>query len=209
MPAGSAQPRYIFDFGAVLFRWAPVDLMTEVLPRHAPDRQTAAVLVERFFQGFGGAWGRFDRGDIELPELTQVLMVQAGLEADEVRRVIDAVPASLTPMVDTLDWLARLRAAGHRLYYLSNMPAPYAEHLERSHDFLRWFRDGVFSARVRLGKPDEAIFRLALQRFGERAEDCIFLDDHPANVAVACQLGLKAVQFRDAAQAEADVAALG
>ena len=70
MPAGSAQPRYIFDFGAVLFRWAPVDLMTEVLPRHAPDRQTAAVLVERFFQGFGGAWGRFDRGDIELPELT-------------------------------------------------------------------------------------------------------------------------------------------
>jgi putative hydrolase of the HAD superfamily len=92
-----------------------------------------------------------------------------------VRRVIDAV-ASLDGSG------TRLRAAGHRLYYLSNMPA---------------------------GKPDEAIFRLALQRFGERAEDCIFLDDHPANVAVACQLGLKAVQFRDAAQAEADVAALG
>lgn len=208
MPDGS-QRRYIFDFGAVVFRWAPLELMTEVLPHRVPDRHAAAQLVERFFQGFRGAWGRFDRGEIDVPELTQALMLQTGLEAHEVRRVIDAVPDSLTPMADTLDWLARLRAAGHRLYFLSNMPAPYADHLERRHDFLCWFHDGVFSARVRLGKPDEAIFRLALGRFGERAEDCVFLDDHPANVEAARRIGLNAVLFRHARQAEAEVTALG
>ncbi len=201
-------PRYIFDFGAVVFRWPPLELMAEVLPQRVPDRHAAALVVERFFQGFGGAWGRFDRGEIELPELTRALVAQTGLEADEVGRVIDAVPAALTPMSGTLDWLSRLRAQGHRLYYLSNMPAPYADHLEREHDFLGWFRDGVFSARVRLGKPDAAIFHLALQRFGECAEDCVFVDDHPANVAAARAIGLRAVQFHNAAQAEAEAAAL-
>lgn len=200
--------RLIFDFGAVVFRWAPQELLAQLLPQHVAGPADAAALVQRFFQGFGGPWGRFDRGDIERPALTAALAAQTGLSAAEVNVVIDAVPRALTPLPDTVAWLGRLREAGHRLYYLSNMPAPYADHLEREHAFLTWFADGVFSARVRLGKPDEAIFRLALARFGERAEDCVFIDDHPANVAAARRLGLSAVLFRDAAQAQAELAGL-
>jgi HAD superfamily hydrolase (TIGR01509 family) len=200
--------RLIFDFGAVVFRWAPAELMARVLPQRAATADQAQALAEAFFQGFGGPWGRFDRGGIGLPELACALAGQTGLSEPEVHAVIDAVPWSLTPMADTLDWLARLRAGGHRLYYLSNMPAPYADHLEREHDFLAWFHGGVFSGRVGLGKPDEAIFRLALARFGERAEDCVFIDDHAANVAAARRLGLHAVLFRDAAQAQAEVSGL-
>ena len=62
--------------------------------------------------------------------------------------------------------LQRLHAQGLPLYFLSNMPEPYAQHLERAHDFVGWFRDGVFSARVHLNKPEPAIFELAAARFG-------------------------------------------
>ena len=136
-------------------------------------------------------------------------MAQTGLHADEVAAVVDAVPAELAPIGPTVELLGRLRDAGHRLFYLSNMPRPLATHLEQSHHFLSWFDDGVFSGRVQLSKPEPAIFVHALERFGVPAGDCIFLDDHPANVEAARALGIDAVLFSDAAQAEAELREMG
>ena len=199
----------IFDFGAVVFQWQPAALLARVLPQHAHDDASTQALQRDFFQGYGGAWGRFDRGTIELPELTSALMAQTGLGEAEVRAVIDAVPHELAPMSASVSLLRRLRDAGHRLFYLSNMPRPYADHLEQSHHFLSWFDDGVFSGRVQLSKPEPAIFVHALERFGVPAGDCIFLDDHPANVEAARALGIDAVLFSDAAQAEAELRQMG
>jgi hypothetical protein len=43
------------------------------------------------------------------------------------------------------------------------MPAPYADHLQSSNDFMNCFTDGVFSGRVGHNKPEQAIFELAAQ----------------------------------------------
>lgn len=199
----------IFDFGAVVFRWQPVDLLQHVLPHRAPDARAAQALAGRIFQGYTGPWGRFDHGSIEVPELVDALVEQAGLAADEVHALLAAIPSALEPLPDTLALIDCLRAAGHRLFYLSNMPAPFADHLEAAHGFLRHFEAGVFSGRVQLAKPDAAIFRLALQRFGIAAADAVFLDDHPANVDAARALGIGAVLFEHAAQAEAELRDFG
>jgi HAD superfamily hydrolase (TIGR01509 family) len=89
------------------------------------------------------------------------------------------------------------------------MPAPFADHLERSHDFMACFEAGVFSARVGLVKPEPAIFELALRRFGLAAGDAIFVDDHPANIVAARAIGLRSVQFANAAQASRELVELG
>ena len=47
-------------------------------------------------------------------------------------------------------------------------------------------------------KPDAAIYRLALSRFGLRAEEAVFIDDNAANVAGAEAIGLPAILFTDA-----------
>ena len=88
------------------------------------------------------------------------------------------------------------------MFYLSNMPAPYADHLEREHAFVREFDDGLFSARVKLIKPEPAIFALAAQRFGVAPSELVFLDDHPPNVTAARSAGWQALVFRDALQCE-------
>jgi FMN phosphatase YigB (HAD superfamily) len=106
-----------------------------------------------------------------------------------------------------VDLLRRLREAGHRLFYLSNMPAVYADHLRRSHGFLAWFEDGVFSAEVKVAKPDAAIYLLALDRFELRPSQGLFIDDHPVNVEASNALGLPAVLFTDAATLERDLVA--
>lgn len=199
----------IFDFGAVLFRWRPKVLLSRVLPELCTSTEATQALVDGFFQGYGGDWGRFDRGDIEVDALTESIATRLALTPEQVRAVIDAVPAELEPIADSVALLRRVHAAGHRLFYLSNMPAPFADHLERSHDFLACFESGVFSARVGLVKPDAAIFELALCRFGLAAGDAIFLDDHPANIGAARAVGLRAVQFADAAQASRELVELG
>lgn len=201
-------PRLIFDFGAVVFDWRPAHLLAQVLPHRVPHPDAAGPWLDAIFQDYGGPWGEFDRGTASTDELVQALMPQTGLRADELHAVIAAIPPSLTPIAGTVDWLRELRAAGERFYYLSNMPASYADHLDRHHDFLAWFDAGVYSARVGLCKPEPAIYELALARFGERAEDCIFLDDREVNVLAARALGLRAVLFRDPAQARAEVDAL-
>ena len=196
---------HVFDFGRVLFDWQPEQLLQRVLPQRAVDAASTGHWVDQIFQSYGGDWGEFDRGTVEPADLVQRISRRTGLAPDEVQAVVDAVPASLTPIAASVDLLQRLRRPGRPLFYLSNMPAPYADHLEREHDFVRGFSDGVFSARVQLIKPEAEIFEVAARRFGVAPAELVFLDDHPANVAAARAAGWQALLFSHAAQAEADL----
>ncbi len=196
---------FVFDFGRVLFDWQPEALLQRVLPQRALDAASTAHWVAQVFQSYGGDWGEFDRGSVEPDQLVQRISRRTGLAAAEVQAVVDAVPASLKPIPATVALLQRLQQPGRAMFYLSNMPAPYADHLEREHAFVRAFSAGVFSARVQLIKPEAAIFELSARRFGVAPAELVFLDDHPANVAAARAAGWQALLFSDAAQAEADL----
>lgn len=199
----------VFDFGRVLFRWRPETLLREVLPERAFDEASARHWLGQVFEGYGGDWAEFDRGTVTPQALAQRIATRTGLRVDEAMAVIEAVPGELQPLAGSVALLQRLRAAGRRTFYLSNMPAPYADHLEATHDFVRDFEAGVFSARVGLNKPEPAIFTLAQARFGVPAETLLFLDDHAPNVQAARQAGWQALLFTDAAQAEHDLRAAG
>ena len=201
--------RIVFDFAGVLFRWRPQRLLQRVLPQQTPDAAAARRLVEAIFQGYGGDWADFDRGLVEPEALASRIARRTGLTREQVRAVIDAVPAELQPMPDTVALLRRMHAQGRRLHYLSNMPAPYADHLEREHAFLRCFESGVISARVRQIKPEPAIFDTAALRFGAAPAELLFFDDVPANVQAARAAGWQALQFVDAADCELRLRAAG
>lgn len=198
-------PHVVFDFGAVLFDWQPRRLLQRLLPQQASDDTAAAHWAAQIFQGYGGDWAEFDRGALDAPGVVARIAARTGLAAAALRQLVDAVPDALTPLPASVALLERVRAWGRPVYFLSNMPAPYADELERRHGFVRGFDAGVFSARVGLIKPDPAIFVLAAQRFGQPAGELLLLDDHPANVEAARAAGWQALVFRDAAQAEADL----
>ncbi len=199
----------VFDFGGVLFDWRPHEFMARLLPQRAPTAAAAHALVGEFFEGYGGDWGEFDRGTIEAAALAERIAQRTGLTLDEARRVIAAVPHELQPVSDMVALLPRLQAQGHALYYLSNMPASYAEHLEATHDFMGLFRDGVFSARVQMIKPEAEIFAHAQQVFGIQAADTLFIDDVAHNADAARRAGWQAVHFNDPAQCERELVARG
>ena len=204
-------PAVIFDFGAVLFQWQPLVLLQQTVPDLAPDEAAARRVAASFFESFtpDSDWARFDLGLVEEGELARRIATRTGAPEDRVRRVIDAIPGHLQPQADTVALLQRLKAAGHRLYYLSNMPRAYAAHLERQNAFIGGFLDGIFSARVGLMKPHRAIFELSDERCGLAGMPTVFIDDHAGNIAAAQAHGWQTVHFSGAAQAERELQQAG
>ena len=84
---------------------------------------------------------------------------------------------------------------------LSNAWTETRETMGSRIDFDALFNVSVFSAEVGLRKPDERIYKLILEKMGVEAQEAIFLDDFPENIAAAEALGIQAVQFRDVQQA--------
>ena len=199
----------VFDFAGVLFGWSPPALVQRILPRRASDPAAALRLVDAVFQGFGGDWGDFDRGTVQTSVLATRIAARTGLTEAEVRAVVDAVAAELQPMQESVALVEALHGAGRRLFFLSNIPVPCAEQLDRSHGFLRCFSDGVYSGRVGLVKPEPAIFELAAQRFDRAPAELLFFDDVPANVDAARAAGWQARVFVDAAGCRRDLEASG
>jgi putative hydrolase of the HAD superfamily len=195
--------KIVFDFGGVLFNWHPVTMLQREIPHVAHNAAEAVHWVAQIFQGYQGDWGDFDRGAVTLPDLVQRIARRTGLAVADVQTVVDGVPRELAPIPDSVALLRRLHAAGHTLYFLSNMPAPYADHLQAHNDFMACFTDGVFSGRVHHNKPERAIFDLAAARFGGAPGELLFLDDHLPNVEAAHAAGWQAFQYTGAAAAAA------
>lgn len=66
----------------------------------------------------------------------------------------------------------------------------------------------ISSAEVGVQKPDPRIYAVALERFGARAEEAVFVDDFSRNVDTARGLGFEAILFESPTQARRDLLAI-
>lgn len=198
----------VFDFGGVLFHWKPTELLQNVVPHLAPNETAALALKKAIFQDLtlDSDWAQFDQGAIEPHALAAKIAMRTGLAQADVATVIAAVPEHLAAKPDTVALIESLAAKGVPLFFLSNMPAPYARHLQSTHAFLKHLPVGVFSADVGCSKPDPRIYELALACTGMAAADLVFVDDLVENIEVAKSLGWRGVVFDNAAQCERDLA---
>ncbi len=207
----SSRKTVIFDLGGVLLHWQPLDLLQQLLPEHAPDAFSAQALVRQLFQGFdpGSDWALFDLGQIHPDALARRIAVRTGLPVADVQAVIDAIPPHLATLEGTVALLHELRAEGHRLCFLSNMPAPYAKRLLDEKPFFGAFDDGIFSAHVQQIKPDPGIYGLAIQRFGLGADTVWFIDDVQRNLDAAQIHGWQGIRFETADQTRGELVSAG
>jgi putative hydrolase of the HAD superfamily len=73
----------------------------------------------------------------------------------------------------------------------------------------REFEAFFSSCFVHIRKPDEAIYRLALEVTQRRPEECLFIDDRALNLESARQMGMRTIHFENAAQLRQDLQANG
>ncbi len=199
----------VFDFGAVLFNWQPHQLLQQHLSAHAPSEAAARQLAADIFPHED--WQSFDRGTVHQDEVVARTARRLGLSEEHFGHLVRTIPEHLLPIPETvalLEGLAerRARQGDVQLYFLSNMPIPYARALEQRHAFLSHFAGGVFSGDVKLIKPEAAIFGLLGERHALDPARTVFIDDHPDNVRAARDFGWHAVHVRDAARLAPELA---
>jgi len=105
--------------------------------------------------------------------------------------------------------LGELRDAGVPLYAITNYSREKWAESRPRFPFLDDFRGVVVSAHERLVKPDPAIYRVLLDRYGLTAADCVFIDDSAKNVEGARTIGMHALHFVSPEQLRVDLKALG
>ena len=96
-------------------------------------------------------------------------------------------------------WIQALKKRGFGVYYLSNYSWRGCKDTKEILDtFVPLMDGGIFSCEVELIKPDPAIYRTFVEKFGLRPEECLFVDDIPANVEGARSIGMRAEVFTTA-----------
>ena len=193
----------IFDVGRVLFDWDLRHLFAKLIENEQELEWfvTNVVTPKWHFQHDAGR-----PLAAMLPELKADFPGHAPLIDAYAARFNETIPG---PIPGSLELVARLDAAGVPLFAITNFGHEFWEGFRPTQPILDSFRDIVVSGTEKLMKPDPAIYRLAIERFGIDPAGALFIDDVAANVAGAESVGIAGHRFVDAATLERDLRARG
>ncbi|MDX6235165.1 MAG: 2-haloacid dehalogenase [Nocardioidaceae bacterium] len=183
----------LFDLGGVLIDWNPRHLYRSLF---AGDEEA----MEWFLANVTSpAWNdRQDRGRAWSEAVADLVEAHPD-RSDLIRAFHERWPETLGGAhEETVAIAAELRARGVPLYALTNWSRETFPIGRERFPFLAWFAGIVVSGEEGMAKPDEAIFRLALERFDLDPGRTVFVDDSPVNVEKARALGVDAIRFTGA-----------
>lgn len=183
----------VFDLGGVVVEWNPERL----LEAYPGDKELPLALFRGGF--FERYWTQFDRGVLTQTEVSAEMSRFTGRTYAECWDFMEYIKHFLVDIPETVELIRELAGQGYRLFCLSNMSAEYYDYMKEREVF-RMFEGHLISAHEKVIKPEEAIYRLLLERYGLKAEETLFIDDLKPNVEAAERLGIHTVHFSDRRQ---------
>ncbi|XVQ13141.1 HAD family hydrolase [Spirillospora sp. CA-255316] len=193
----------VFDYAGVISH-APPEEAGALLP------PAAGVEPARFWPVYWAHRKPYDMGAVTAAGFWEEVCGRLGVPAND-----DLVELLVTLDVrtwthingETLALLTELAEDGARLALLSNAPVELARMVDGL-PLADLFGHRLFSADLRLAKPDPEIFRSLVARLGAEPGDLLFVDDRAENVRAAEALGIRSVLFTGAAPLREDLARL-
>ena len=194
----------IFDMGNVLidFRWA--ELYHEMgLTGERFDRMAAATVLDP-------VWNEFDRGYWSDEMMLDAFIKNAPELESELKSFMNERFSGLLKKFDYTDgWLDALKAAGYKIYILSNFSDKAFRECASELDYIEKADGAVISYKVGLIKPDPQIYRYLLDTYDIDPGEAVFIDDTAVNVEAARALGINTILFRDKQSADMELEKLG
>jgi 2-haloacid dehalogenase len=202
---GATRPRtVIFDVGNVLYDWN-IRILFEQL---VDDRDELDFLlrdvVTMEWHGQHDAGRPFAETSAELIALHPRFATAIAAYGPRFSETVPGMLPGMAQIVEALD------ARQVPLYAITNFSHEFwGPFRHREAAIFDRFRDIVVSGREKLTKPDPAIYRLALDRFGLRPDEAVFVDDRADNVEAAVKLGIRGHHFQGAEPLAEELKALG
>lgn len=193
----------IFDIGNVLvaFRWreffADFGYPEEILERLGKATALSPI------------WNEYDKGIWSEEEILQGFIRNDPELEPVIRRTLGSLKGLLVMYDYAIPWIKELKEKGFGVYYLSNFSYPAERDCKEVLDIVPYTDGGILSYREKLIKPDPAIYKLLMERYGLKAEECVFLDDMEKNVLGARSVGMHGIVFQNKEQAVLQMRKLG
>lgn len=177
----------IFDFGNVIGRFNG----RYILQHFCSSEEDYQILAGSIFS----RWPDLDKGtlDYELNIETVASEVPARLE-ENVRTFFRDWPVYVDLLPQTVDFIRELRQTDAKIYLLSNASTYFAEWFS-GREPIKDFDGIVFSAPLKMAKPEPEIYQYLFNRFDLRPEDCFFIDDLEENIQTGRSLGMDGIVF--------------
>jgi putative hydrolase of the HAD superfamily len=112
------------------------------------------------------------------------------------------------PKADVLDF-ARTLSGKYLMATINNESREMNEYRIKQFGLAQILDLFVSSCYVGMRKPDEKIYRLALDLIQKTPDECCFIDDRTVNIEGAAKFGMRTVLMRDTAQLKKDLQGLG
>ena len=177
----------IFDCGQVLIRYNETEIAANYVDTPEEAEFLGRIAMARKY------WNRFDEGT--LTEADYLEQVKTELP-EHLHKAVEKLVwgwIKACPMIDGMEDIVRdVKKSGKKLYLLSNFnPRLRTE----PYPILSEFDALVISGEINKVKPDRAIYEYLLATYALNPEECIFIDDNSANIAMAESLGITGYLF--------------
>ena len=186
----------VFDLGNVMVSFDPQRYTEEIaIPEEKRQALVRAVVWSK-------EWSDYDRGLIR--DKRELLEKETAAHPElmaEIGRFLLNWEELLTENKESSALVRKLKGEGYRVFLLSNLSYDGKNYAMR-YPFMKEFEGTVFSCDEHWNKPEPELYQILLGRYGLKAEETVFFDDSPPNIAGAEAVGIHGILFRNAKEAE-------
>ena len=174
----------VFDLGRVVFAQDPAKSSTEF-------KQFFSYVSQSPMPQF---WVDYDLGVSSLDKVADDLAAYRSVEVEYAREMILKAIDKQETIAPTHKLITELKAAGYKLYVLSNMSREFI-HFLRQQPVYENFDGEVISCEVGVAKPSPEIYEILLEKFDLKPAETLFIDDRLENIHAAENLGINTHHF--------------
>lgn len=184
----------IFDLGNVLIDFKPIKYIKSL----GYDDEKALEIFNKTIKD--SIWADMDKGIYRDKEsYVKAFKTKYPEIQDDIDKFLGGpwIENVIFPLKDNLKMIDLVKEKGLKYYILSNYPKDAFEYTYDMCPFIQNAYGMVISYDVLTIKPDKNIYLKLLDKYGLKANECLFIDDLDINVEGAKSVGINAFVFKD------------
>ena len=177
----------IFDLGNVIINYN----QKKIINNFTEKEEEIKYIYDEIFHA--PEWTLMDLGDITNDEAIEIINKRNEFKYEKLTQEFLHEWHKKQPINRDIVEIAKiLKNNGYNLFVLSNMANQTYEYFKND-EFFSLCTGIVISAHEHVKKPDEKVYRLLLNRYNLKAEECLFIDDDDSgkNYETANKIGIK------------------
>ncbi len=180
----------VFDLGGVLYDFNPARMLRDHF-----DEKYHSLINEKIFAS--EEWKLMDKGVYGVDEALDLMCRDLPDEFHpEIKKMILERDIEMPPIPEMHAVAKALKENGYNIYLLSNCPTWFSD-FRKNKPVFDFFDGFIISAEYNLIKPEKEIYRTLFKKFSLKPSECFFIDDSPANIETALNLGMFGHCFAD------------